>query len=310
MTTQVACILGCGFIGRAVLEHLLNAGHEVRVLDHGPCPPYVQGRAQWLQGDFRSASDVARALRGADIAYHLISSTVPGDMQVRLIQELNENVITTISFLDACTEAGVSRVVFASSASVYGIQNQLPISETAQTDPISAHGIQKLTVEKHMLMAHTFGRIEARIARIANPYGPYQELHGRQGFIAISLGRIKEGKPVLLRGAGDTVRDFIHVDDAANALTMLGLARTAPTVVNIGSGEAVSLSYVVETLVRVLSRDVAVETAPPLAVDIPRSCLNIERARTELGWAPQIGLEEGLRSVVAHHDIAFSADSP
>jgi UDP-glucose 4-epimerase len=303
MSAQVACIFGCGFIGRSLLGHLLAMGYEVRVLDHGSCPRDVRGRVQWRQGDFRNASDVMHVLNGADVAYHLVSSTVPGDTQVRLVQELNENVITTVSFLDACADAGVRRVVFASSSSVYGIQDRLPISEKAQTNPISAHGIQKLTIEKHMLMAHTFGRIDARIARISNPYGPHQSLDGRQGFVAISLGRIKEGKPVILRGNGDTIRDFIHVDDVAAALTKLGLRQVAPTVVNIGSGRAVSLRHVVDTIGHVLSRKVEVETEPPLAVDIPKSCLEVETAQTKLDWTPLVGLEEGLRAVATYHGI-------
>ncbi|OYY42796.1 MAG: hypothetical protein B7Y56_12500 [Gallionellales bacterium 35-53-114] len=168
---NVHCIavIGAGFIGRAVIRNLLSQGYEIRVLDRHACPDEFAQKTTWVTGNFHDKNALDEVLQSASVAYHLVSSTVPGDQHVDVAMELNENVVGALRFVDACLLAGVKRIVFASSASVYGLQHKLPIIESAGTNPISAHGIHKLTIEKYLLLAQHLHGIEVRIARIANP---------------------------------------------------------------------------------------------------------------------------------------------
>ncbi len=133
-------IIGAGFIGKSLIRKLLARNINVRVLDRNSCPLEFSGKLTWLTGNFDDQRMLGESLVGVSVAYHFVSSTVPVDQSVDVAMELNQNVIGTLRFIDACLAAGVKRIVFASSASVYGIQEKLPISEAAPTNPISAHG--------------------------------------------------------------------------------------------------------------------------------------------------------------------------
>jgi len=154
-------VLGAGFIGLNLVRRLAGAGADVAVLDHNEVPAELSGRVRWVSGEFADPKAVEQVLEGADVAFHLISSTVPGDEHVEVSRELSDNIFATLGFLEVCERLAVPRVVFASSSSVYGQQASVPIAETAVTDPISSHGIQKLAIEKYLLL-HRFHRADDR----------------------------------------------------------------------------------------------------------------------------------------------------
>jgi len=298
-----ALVCGVGFIGMALVRSLLARGMSVSVLDHKPCPATLTERLRWFQGDFSDEKLLADALTGTDVAYHLVSSTVPGDDQVGVIKELSDNIFSTIRFIEVAIAAGVKRIVFVSSSSVYGLQLKTPILESAETNPISSHGIHKLAIEKYLLLYRFNHDIDVRIVRLSNPYGPGQNLHGRQGFIAIAIGNVLDGLPVLLRGAGSPVRDFIYIDDVARALATVGGDAKAPAVMNLGTGAGSSLARVVATLEELLGRRVATESGPLRRVDIPVSVLDVSMGRDRLGIVSTTSLRDGLRLTLEHHGI-------
>src|SRR5882762_5411158 len=183
-------VLGAGFIGLNLVRRLAGAGADIAILDHNEVPAELSGRVRWVSGEFADPKAVEQVLDGADVAFHLISSTVPGDEHVAVSRELSDNIFATLGFLEVCERLAVPRVVFASSSSVYGLQARTPIPEIAVTDPISSHGIQKLAIEKYLLL-HRFHRgLDVRIARLSNPFGPGQRLYGRQGFVALTIGHL------------------------------------------------------------------------------------------------------------------------
>lgn len=300
-------ILGGGFIGLNLVHVLLDGGADIAVLDHNAPPADLAGRVHWVRGEFDDAQSVAKVLSGATVAFHLISSTVPGDEHVDITRELSENILSTLGFMAACERLGVNRVVFGSSSSVYGLQQAIPIAESAVTDPISSHGIQKLTIEKYMLLRRFHGALDVRIARLSNPFGPGQKLYGRQGFVAMTIGHLLRKEPVLLRDGGKPIRDFIFIDDVTTALIRLATHPNAPAVLNIGSGIGHSLCQVVEKMEEVLGHPVETVMGEARRTDIPVSVLDVSQAERSIAFRPGNSLAEGLRRTLIHHGLAIDA---
>lgn len=296
-------VLGAGFIGLNLIRRLVDSGAEVAVLDHKATAADFADRVRWIRGEFADRRAIEEALHGAAVAFHLVSSTIPGDGDVEASRELSDNVFATLGFLEVCERLRVPRVVFASSSSVYGLQAVTPIPESAVTDPISAHGIQKLAIEKYLLL-HRFHRgLDVRIARLSNPFGPGQRLDGRQGFIALTIGHLLKGEPVLLRDGGRPVRDFIYIDDVSEALARFASQDEAPPVLNIGSGTGHSLQQVVQLVEKATGRPVRSITADPRRADIPVSILDVTLAEQSIGFRAIVQLGEGLLRTLQHYGI-------
>lgn len=300
-----AAILGAGFIGQSFIEFALAHGYSLRVLDHKKCPAEFDGRLTWVQGDLSSEEAVKRVLQKSDIVFHFISSTVPGDVADEG-GELIQNVVETLHLLKLCVQEKVSRVIFISSASVYGVQPVLPIPETALTDPISSHGIHKLSIEKYLqLYKYQYG-LDCKIMRLSNPYGARQSIKGRQGFVAIALGRILAGDAIAIRGDGSAIRDFIYIDDVCDALHLLGTTKAKQSVFNVGSGQGYSLNQVIETMGKITGQHLATEYIASRFVDIPASVLDISSAQQQLDYRVKYSLEHGLAATFAFHGIKMS----
>jgi UDP-glucose 4-epimerase len=286
-----------------LVEQLLTSGIDVSVLDHKPCPEALLGRVRWFQGDFTDVVLLREALVDADVAYHLVSTTVPGDDQVSVIAELSDNIFSTLRFIDSCILLGVPRIVFVSSSSVYGLQEETPIPETAATNPISSHGIHKLTIEKYLLLYRFDHDIDVRIIRLSNPFGPGQNLHGRQGFVAIAIGKVISGEPILLRAGGTPVRDFVFIDDVTRALVLAATAHGAPPVMNLGTGEGHSLAAVVQVIGDLVGRSLPTVDGPLRKADIPTSVLDVSLIRRCLGFSANVSLRRGLELTLHHWGV-------
>lgn len=300
---KVVAIVGVGFIGHHLVRAFLAQGYRVQVLDRNPCPPEFQDAVLWTIGDFHDLVALTTALSGAALAYHLVSSTVPGDLHVDVARELHDNVVGSLNFAEVCSQVGVTRMVFASSASVYGVQNHFPINESAATDPISAHGVHKLAVEKFLLMAQRERGLEVRLLRLANPYGPGQSLQGRQGFVAIAIGCLLNRQALTLRDAGTMVRDFIYVSDMAEAMLRGGVRDGLPAIINLGAGQGHSLRQVVDTVQELTGQTLSVVQASARAVDIPLSVMDITLARQVLDFEPMTSIADGIAKTLRHHGL-------
>lgn len=302
-----AAILGAGFIGQSFIEFALAHGYRLRVLDHKPCPAEFDGRLTWVQGDLSSEDAVRKVLQNSDLVFHFISSTVPGDVADEG-GELIQNVVETLHLLKLCVQEKVSRVIFVSSASVYGMQPVLPIPETALTDPISSHGIHKLSIEKYLQLYKYQHGLDCKIMRLSNPYGPRQSIKGRQGFVAIALGRILAGEPIAIRGDGTSIRDFIYIEDVCDALHLMGTTKAREIVFNVGSGHGYSLNQIIETMEKITGQHLATDHIASRFVDIPVSVLDISRAQQQLGYQVRHSLEQGLAATFAFHDLKIATD--
>jgi len=297
------CVVGAGFIGLPLIKRLVSLNFNLKVLDRNPCPKELIGKVDWHVGSVDDYGVLKKVLKDTSLVYHLVASTVPSDFKVDQINELNENVVSMLYFLRACIEIRVNRIIFSSSASVYGLQAALPIKEDFLTNPVSTHGINKLMIEKYLLLTEYLQDININILRIANPYGPGQKLSGRQGFIALALGNILSGKPVTVRGDGSAIRDFVFIDDVIDSFIKTGMMDLSPSILNIGSGVGISLSQVLDEFSSIMGRAINVTYESAIPSDIPSSVLDITKATREIGYSPLIQFKEGLSITCRHHGL-------
>lgn len=293
-----------GFIGSHVCAALLGAGHRVRAFDisrdfrsleHLDSP-----LLETCTGDFLDRMAVKQALEGVDWVFHLVSTTIPSSSNNNMVFDVQSNVVASIELLEECVAGGVSRLIFASSGgTVYGCPATDPVSEDAPKQPIVSYGCTKLAIENYcQLFQHQTG-LRTISLRLANPYGPGH--HGMsQGAIPVFLKRIRSGKPVSVWGDGCVTRDYVYVDDLADAFLKAAVYEGKESVFNIGSGQGVSLLELIALLKTETGREVEVLHEAGRNYDVPRIVLDVSRARHELGWAATTPLQGGIRRTWQH----------
>lgn len=228
----------------------------------------------------------------ADVVFHLISTTKPGNRDVR--KEFETNVIPTIGLLEACAVRGIRLVYFSSGGTVYGIPKYIPLDEGHETEPISAYGIQKLSIEKCIEYYGRMNGLDYSILRIANPYGRFQDPESQQGVIAVFMAHALAGEKIEIWGDGSSVRDYVYVDDVMDACCRLLEYHGDCHTFNIGSGTGHSLQQIVRMIEEDLGRAVDIRYLPSRRQDVPSNVLDCRLAGRELGWHPATELAEGI----------------
>jgi UDP-glucose 4-epimerase len=297
---------GAGFIGSHLAERLAREGHSVRAFDN-----LTTGKRENLApvadvvdlvvADVRHPDRLAQEMRGCDVVFHQAAIvSVPYSVD-HPDETLDVNLRGTLNVLQAAKAAGVKRVVMASSAAVYGEDPELPKRETMLPSPISPYGLEKLASEHYLaIWAKLFG-VETVALRYFNVFGPRQDPSSAySGVISIFVDRILRGEPLTIFGDGEQFRDFVYVANVVDANILAATrAQAAGRVYNIGCGQRTSLNELAAILARICDRDVKPKHAQPRAGDIRESLADIGRARAELGYEPRVGVEEGLRALVA-----------
>jgi UDP-glucose 4-epimerase len=201
-----------------------------------------------------------------------------------------------LRLLDCAVDKRIQKVIFASSGgTVYGIPRTLPIPESHPTDPICSYGITKLTIEKYLALYHRLHDLDYTILRLGNPFGARQRTENVQGAIAVFLGKIYKNQPITIWGDGSIARDFFHISDLVSAFMRVIECRTEMKVFNIASGQAHSINQIVSMLRKVTGEAISIQYTHGRKFDVPVNCLDINRAKNELGWQPRVSLEEGIQ---------------
>lgn len=295
---------GGGFIGSNLSTALLAQGHQVRVFEYphvqSQCSPQVIGQVEWVEGDFLNPSDVDEAMQGCDVAYHLVSTSLPKGSNDNPAYDVESNLVATLKMLESAVRHRLRKVVFPSSGgTVYGIPAHTPIAESHATNPICSYGIVKLTVEKYLHLFHVLHGLDYCVLRLANPYGEGQRLVASQGAVAVFLHRALREEPIEIWGDGKVTRDYIYISDVVSAMLM-ALDNAGPErIFNIGSGVGRSLNELLDELETVLGRAVKriYQTGRPF--DVPANVLNIDRASRQLSWRPGVEFREGIKRTLA-----------
>ena len=295
---------GGGFIGSAVSDRLLHYGHRVRILARPKLVPYrlfgTQEAVEWMRGDFLNIHDLRQAVDGIDVVFHMVSATVPKSANDDPILDVQSNLVGSLQLLQVLQERPVSKVIFVSSGgTVYGRARTVPIGEDHPTNPLTAYGITKLAIEKHLhVFTHLTG-IPSLILRVSNPYGPRQRAETAQGAAVVFLHRILAGLPIQIWGDGQTTRDYIYVSDVAEPFAQAVNYGGSEPVFNVGTGEGTSLNTLAEMVEQVTKLPVVRTYLPSRRFDVPISILDNTRIRKALGWSPQTTLREGIMRTLA-----------
>jgi len=274
VTRRVLLLGGAGFIGSALAPRLTAEGWQVAVAGRG--------------------ADLSAALAGCAAVVHLACATTPGRSRLHPAME-RENLDLSLRLLEALQERPETQLVFLSSGgALYGNPATRPVAEDHPAAPLSPHAAGKAAVEA-FIASHIAAGYAAAVLRVANAYGPGQPEKPGFGFIRTLLDHARSGQTMEVWGDGETVRDFVFIDDVTNAIARALSRPDLSGTWNIGSGEGHSLNEVIALARAVTGRPIPVSHRAARQSDVRGVVLNITRARHELGWEPEVSLEQGLK---------------
>jgi UDP-glucose 4-epimerase len=280
---------GAGFIGSHLVDALVASGEEVSVLDNFASGRHenVNESARLRERDIREPFQV-----DADVVFHFAAQADVRVSVERPAYDAAVNVLGTVNVLEAARAAG-AKVVFASTGgAIYG-ERDAPATEDDPAQPLAPYGTSKLCGEEYLATWNRLYGSRHVVLRLGNVYGPRQDPHGEAGVVAIFLSRLREGQRPRIFGDGEQVRDYVYVGDVVRAA--FAAADHAGGVYNVGTGIATSVLDLAAACRSVSGSDVAHEHAPARPGELQRSVLDASAAAGDLGWRPEVGLEQGLR---------------
>lgn len=307
---------GAGYIGSVCVEELLDAGHAVTVFDDLSAGhrAAVDERARFVEGSLSERASVAEALKhsAAEAVVHFAALALVSESMANPAAYFRNNVADALSLLDAAVEAGVKKFVFSSSCSIYGPPERVPVTEDAPQRPINPYGESKLMFERILQWYGQVYGLEQVVLRYFNAAGATRrfgehhrlETHLIPNVLKVALGQAPHC-PVYGTDYptpdGTCIRDYVHVVDLARA-HILALAPGKQGCYNLGNGEGYSVRQVIAACERVTGRRLPIAPMPRRPGDPPRLIAAAEKARRELGWAPQYPkLEEIVASAWEWH---------
>ena len=295
---------GAGFIGSHLVEEVLRRGHAVRVVDNLSTGRRenlpAAGAVEIIVGDVSDPAVARRAAAGATVVLHQAAiPSVPRSVEDPAASH-RANVDGTLQILLAARDAGVARVVFAGSSSVYGDAGALPKREDMRPHPLSPYALQKLVGEEYCRLFTELYGLETVVTRYFNVFGPRQNPGSPySGVISLFIDAMLAGRSPRIYGDGEQTRDFTYVDDVVNGV-LLAAERpgVAGRVMNVAAGGRGALLDVISALQTILQTTVDPILGPPRAGDIRHSTADISEARRLLGFEPRTPFADGLRHTI------------
>lgn len=299
---------GAGFIGHHIVAKLVRQGHEVAVIDNlsRPSPRGLatlnQLNVDLLKVDITDYVAIHEALNRLrpDAVVHSAALIDVAESVEKPHTYMHVNAEGTAAIARAAASAGVRRVIYLSSAAVYGVPKYLPVDEEHPTKPISPYGASKLAGELVLeSLMGSLGRPEYVTLRLFNVYGPGQSPSSPySGVITKFIHAVTSGGEIVIYGDGEQSRDFIHVEDVAEAVIKALTTTEACATLNIGTGTRTTINELAKLVMNVAGREVPVKHAPPRKGDIRHSVASVKKAKRVLGWEPRIRLVDGLRTLL------------
>lgn len=293
---------GAGFIGSHVADAYIDSGHEVLVLDNLSTGKQenVPARAKFVLGDICSdvGEEAIRSFKPEVLNHHAAQMDVRRSVADPIF-DAQVNILGLLRLLEASRKNGVRKVVFASSGGAgYGEQDYFPADEKHPVRPVSPYGVAKMATEMYLNYYRAQYGLEYTALRYANVYGPRQNSHGEAGVVAIFTLRLLQKQLAVINGDGLQTRDYVHVGDIVKA-NLAALERGNGMGINIGTGVETDVNSIFRKLKELTGSGQQEIHGDAAAGEQRRSVLENRMAFEELGWYPEISLEEGLSDTVA-----------
>lgn len=291
---------GAGFIGSHVVKLLLDQNHQVTVIDNlsKGKEEVMDPRAHFVKLDLNDQTGLENILPGTDAVIHMASFIEVGESVKKPVEFSENNIVATVKLLEAMKNTGVKKIIFSSSACVYGMPLKTPITED---DPLgeqsNPYGLTKVAMEQFCMLYNKLYNFDVIILRYFNPYGEGEmhnpETHAIPNFIKAALKK----EPIPLYWKGEQVRDFIYIEDLANA-HILPLNLSGLHIYNVGTQNGVKVIDVVNKIFDILGFKVEISDLGGREGDVPSLVASNEKIKKELGWKPKVNLDEGLKKTI------------
>ena len=295
---------GAGFIGSHLADAFLQDGHEVAILDSFETGSRhnLNPQARFFEADMRDKARVDAVFTefAPDaVSHHAAQISVP-DSVADPAFDAGSNIVGGLNVWRAARDNGARRFIFASSGgAIYGDAQNLPVAEDQIAAPLSPYGLSKQVFEMYLAQLRAGSAMVPVILRYANVYGPRQGARGEAGVVSVFTRRLLGGKQCTIFGDGSMTRDYVFVGDVVRA-NRLALERGDDGVFNIATSTQTTTLELFHMVRELLGSDCDPVFAPERAGEVRFSCLDAQKARRELGWEPQVALQEGLQQVVEH----------
>lgn len=293
---------GAGFIGSHVNKLLLDAGHEVVVLDNLSLghKETIDKKVKLVVGDINDPVKTKEALEGIDAVIHMAGLIVVPESVKDPIKYCQNNVIGTVNLLECMRAKNVKKIIFSSSACVYGSPEKLPIKEDAPLHPDNPYGASKASVEAFVQTYNSAFGFESTILRYFNPYGPGEmhepETHAIPNFIKATLAK----KPIPLYWKGEQVRDFIYIEDLARAHVDV-LKLSGFNIFNVGTETGVKVKDVIDLIFKIVGYKVPINDLGERPGDVMANYASSKKIKKAIGWSAKTSLEEGLKKTIDYY---------
>jgi UDP-glucose 4-epimerase len=305
---------GAGMIGSTIAHLALSAGAGVTVVD-ALLPLYggnlfnlkdIEDKIRFVKGDIRDYTLMEKLVREADLIYNLAAQVSYIDSAEDPLLDLDINCQGHLNVLEAVRKNSPgAKIIFSSSRFVYGTTEYSPVDERHPTNCLSIYGIHKLAAEKYYTFYHKYHGLRTIIFRIANPYGPRQQMkHSKYGIVNWFIRLALSGKPLTIFGEGDQIRDYIFVDDLARGMLSAADPSLYHDIFNIGSGVGTRFRNMVELVAKETGgAEVKVTPFPKnyAFTETGDYISDISKIRKRLGWQPEISIDEGIRKTVEYY---------
>ena len=307
MATRVLVTGGAGFIGSNLVERLLRDGHQVRVLDnfttgHRTNLQEFMDDVELVEGDIQSYERAHAAVRDVEVVLHQAAMpSVPRSVQDPLTST-STNVIGTLNVMLAARDAGVRRVVYASSSSVYGQNPVLPKSEELQTQPFSPYAVAKRAGEGYCRVFHEVYGVETVALRYFNVFGPRQDPNSQYAAVIPNfIGAALRGTSPTVHGDGEQSRDFTFIDNVvhANVLAM-DAPDAAGLAMNVACGDRITLNQLLETIGELTGRSITPNYVDSRPGDVRHSSADVSLAQEKLGYECLVDFRSGLERTIEY----------
>ena len=287
-------LIGHGFLGGALARSLASSGRIVHVLSPNSNAGQ-RGQIMFHRGSQDAPDTVARLLADCHTVVHLASRTNPGSSARRAAMEAEENLLPVARLLEVMSASPPDRLLFISTGgAIYGNPRVLPVDESVAPDPLSYYAAGKVALESLFTAFANAHSTSLAIVRPSNLYGPGQSLLGGFGLVRTLLERALRGEVVEMWGDGGNVRDYLFIDDVADACRRLVDATDLTGTFNAGSGEGTSIVELIDLVHTVTGCNLAVTTRPARSTDVRAIVLDSTRLRKAAGWTPHVDLATGL----------------